>query len=376
MKDAYSCDRDEAGLERELPGPVRRLHADVRAARAEDHRGRCRRRDHGRQPCPRVHGPEPGRRGRARPVRVVRLRGQPPDRRDSARDAHGRKSPCRSRRSRRPGRRRSPRWLRSSTSPRPGPPRRRSSSPATAASSPRSSAATTTSTRRSCRTRSAPARASGPRPSRRSGPRAWSPATARRSGRGTRRSSSTSSSRVRRTSSPAPTGRASTTATSTCGRDFTRGSRRRHHERPGGRSLPDLRLAREPAQRDRGRQHLQARDEVHRRGRRARTSARTASEHPIIMGSYGIGVGRNVACVVEDHHDDKGIIWPEEVAPYAAHLVAIGANEGPAGHRGRGAPPRRRARAPATGATSSTTTATSRPASSSPTPSCSGCRGS
>jgi prolyl-tRNA synthetase len=50
------------------------------------------------------------------------------------------------------------------------------------------------------------------------------------------------------------------------------------------------------------------------------------AEHPIIMGSYGIGVGRNVACIVEAHHDDKGIIWPEEVAPYAAHLVAIGAN--------------------------------------------------
>jgi prolyl-tRNA synthetase len=48
-------------------------------------------------------------------------------------------------------------------------------------------------------------------------------------------------------------------------------------------------------------------------------------EHPIIMGSYGIGVGRNVACIVEAHHDDKGIIWPEEVAPYAAHLVTIGA---------------------------------------------------
>ena len=49
-------------------------------------------------------------------------------------------------------------------------------------------------------------------------------------------------------------------------------------------------------------------------------------EHPIVMGSYGIGVGRNVACIVEAHHDDKGIVWPEEVAPYAAHLVAIGAN--------------------------------------------------
>ncbi len=51
--------------------------------------------------------------------------------------------------------------------------------------------------------------------------------------------------------------------------------------------------------------------------------------HPIVMGSYGIGVGRNTACVVEAHHDDKGIIWPAEVAPYAAHLVSIGAAKEP-----------------------------------------------
>jgi prolyl-tRNA synthetase len=52
-------------------------------------------------------------------------------------------------------------------------------------------------------------------------------------------------------------------------------------------------------------------------------------QHPIVMGSYGIGVGRNVACVVEEHHDDKGIVWPAEVAPYAAHLVSIGAAKEP-----------------------------------------------
>jgi prolyl-tRNA synthetase len=51
--------------------------------------------------------------------------------------------------------------------------------------------------------------------------------------------------------------------------------------------------------------------------------------HPIVMGSYGIGVGRNVACVVEAHHDEKGIIWPAEVAPYAAHLVSIGGAKEP-----------------------------------------------
>ncbi|MFL5686271.1 MAG: proline--tRNA ligase [Chloroflexota bacterium] len=51
--------------------------------------------------------------------------------------------------------------------------------------------------------------------------------------------------------------------------------------------------------------------------------------HPIVMGSYGIGVGRNVACIVEAHHDEKGIVWPEEVAPYAAHLVTLGAAKEP-----------------------------------------------
>jgi prolyl-tRNA synthetase len=51
--------------------------------------------------------------------------------------------------------------------------------------------------------------------------------------------------------------------------------------------------------------------------------------HPIVMGSYGIGVGRSTACIVEAHHDDKGIIWPAEVAPYAAHLVSIGGSKEP-----------------------------------------------
>jgi prolyl-tRNA synthetase len=51
--------------------------------------------------------------------------------------------------------------------------------------------------------------------------------------------------------------------------------------------------------------------------------------HPVVMGSYGIGLGRNVACIVEAHHDEKGIVWPPEVAPYQAHLVAIGAERDP-----------------------------------------------
>jgi prolyl-tRNA synthetase len=54
--------------------------------------------------------------------------------------------------------------------------------------------------------------------------------------------------------------------------------------------------------------------------------AEDGSRHLIVMGSYGIGLGRAMACIVEAHHDEKGIIWPAAVAPYAAHLVAIGAD--------------------------------------------------
>src|SRR5688572_297718 len=48
-----------------------------------------------------------------------------------------------------------------------------------------------------------------------------------------------------------------------------------------------------------------------------------------VMGSYGIGLGRAMACIVEAHHDEKGIAWPVEVAPYRLHLVSIGAQKAP-----------------------------------------------
>ncbi len=44
---------------------------------------------------------------------------------------------------------------------------------------------------------------------------------------------------------------------------------------------------------------------------------------PYYMGCYGIGIGRTMAAIVETHHDDKGIIWPESVAPFAVHIVAL-----------------------------------------------------
>ena len=44
---------------------------------------------------------------------------------------------------------------------------------------------------------------------------------------------------------------------------------------------------------------------------------------PVVMGSYGIGVGRLFACVVEEHNDERGLIFPISIAPYQIHLVAL-----------------------------------------------------
>ena len=46
-------------------------------------------------------------------------------------------------------------------------------------------------------------------------------------------------------------------------------------------------------------------------------------EKPLLGGSYGIGPGRVMAAVIEQHHDEKGIAWPRSIAPYDVHLVAL-----------------------------------------------------
>lgn len=46
-------------------------------------------------------------------------------------------------------------------------------------------------------------------------------------------------------------------------------------------------------------------------------------EQPIVMGCYGIGVTRTLAAVVEQHHDENGIIWPMSVAPYHAIITLV-----------------------------------------------------
>jgi prolyl-tRNA synthetase len=47
------------------------------------------------------------------------------------------------------------------------------------------------------------------------------------------------------------------------------------------------------------------------------------AEHHMVMGCYGIGVSRIVAAVVEEHHDEAGIVWPASVAPYQVHVVVL-----------------------------------------------------
>ncbi|MDD5165629.1 MAG: His/Gly/Thr/Pro-type tRNA ligase C-terminal domain-containing protein [Candidatus Pacebacteria bacterium] len=49
---------------------------------------------------------------------------------------------------------------------------------------------------------------------------------------------------------------------------------------------------------------------------------------PVVMGSYGIGPGRLMGTIVETYGDDKGLVWPVAVAPFAVHLVALFDKEG------------------------------------------------
>jgi prolyl-tRNA synthetase len=52
-------------------------------------------------------------------------------------------------------------------------------------------------------------------------------------------------------------------------------------------------------------------------------------EAPFSMGCYGMGVSRLLAVVAEEHHDDRGLAWPLEAAPYPLHLLALGGGRSP-----------------------------------------------
>lgn len=47
------------------------------------------------------------------------------------------------------------------------------------------------------------------------------------------------------------------------------------------------------------------------------------NEKPMVMGCYGIGINRTMAAVIEQHHDENGIIWPTEIAPYHVIIVPV-----------------------------------------------------
>jgi prolyl-tRNA synthetase len=47
-------------------------------------------------------------------------------------------------------------------------------------------------------------------------------------------------------------------------------------------------------------------------------------EHPIVMGSYGIGPARTIAAAIEQGADERGIVWPRAIAPWDVHLVGLG----------------------------------------------------
>ncbi|MEN8236087.1 MAG: proline--tRNA ligase [Pseudomonadota bacterium] len=61
----------------------------------------------------------------------------------------------------------------------------------------------------------------------------------------------------------------------------------------------------------------------------AHVSNQDGERVPVHMGSYGIGVSRLVAAIIEAHHDAKGIIWPESVAPYKVGLVNVRTGDQP-----------------------------------------------
>lgn len=48
---------------------------------------------------------------------------------------------------------------------------------------------------------------------------------------------------------------------------------------------------------------------------------------PMIMGCYGIGVSRTLSAVIEQHHDDKGIIWPTSITPFEIHIITANAKQ-------------------------------------------------
>jgi len=50
-------------------------------------------------------------------------------------------------------------------------------------------------------------------------------------------------------------------------------------------------------------------------------------QKPVVMGCYGIGIGRLLAAIIEHSHDEKGVIWPASIAPYQVHICSLGTDD-------------------------------------------------
>lgn len=69
--------------------------------------------------------------------------------------------------------------------------------------------------------------------------------------------------------------------------------------------------------------HVFKYDDFYSKAMGATFTDKDGKEKYLQMGAYGIGIERTMALIVEKHHDEKGIIWPKNVAPFQAHLIEL-----------------------------------------------------
>jgi prolyl-tRNA synthetase len=59
----------------------------------------------------------------------------------------------------------------------------------------------------------------------------------------------------------------------------------------------------------------------------ARVLDENGKEHPIVMGSYGIGVERSMAALIDQYYREDRMSWPVQIAPFEAQVISLGAND-------------------------------------------------
>ena len=107
------------------------------------------------------------------------------------------------------------------------------------------------------------------------------------------------------------------------GRDFSANFTGDHRHRAGGPSLRHLRHAPGGAARHRSANTFKL-GTLYSASMGATWVDEAGASHPFIMGCYGLGITRALACLIEQHHDANGIVWPPSVAPYRYHLLTAG----------------------------------------------------